>query len=54
MFYAALVLLYLAVFAFLIWRIITRAKPNVPPTERFVCPHCNETHCDCYKGNHSP
>lgn len=49
MFNFILILLFVAVFVFLGWRILTTRQPAEPPMDQFVCPHCNESHCDCHQ-----
>ena len=51
MFYFILIVLFVAVFLFLGWRIFTSRQPVEPPMDQFVCPQCNELHCDCHKRN---
>jgi hypothetical protein len=49
-FYLMLILLFIAVFAFLGWRIISVRQPVKPSTDnQFACPRCNEQHCDCQR-----
>ena len=51
MIYFILILLFIAVFVFLTWRILTSVKPGTDSEapEKFVCPVCNEHHCECHK-----
>ncbi len=50
MFLSVLILLFVIVFAFLAWRIVARQIAAHPgPDETYICPHCNEMHCDCRK-----
>lgn len=50
MLYVVLVLLFIFVFVFLGWR-IWAAQPSPKPmkADTYVCPRCNENHCDCHK-----
>ena len=50
MFFSVLIILFVIVFGFLAWRIVARqiaARPR--PDETYICPRCNEIHCDCRK-----
>jgi hypothetical protein len=48
MFWLVLVVLFLAVFGFLAWIIISRnASAASRSDETYICPDCNEYHCDC-------
>lgn len=50
LFFFALILLFVAVFGFIAWRIMARqAATAARPDTAYVCPKCNETHCDCRK-----
>lgn len=42
--------LFIAVFAFIAWRIIASAPANrTTRQDGYSCPICNEQHCDCHK-----
>jgi hypothetical protein len=48
--YFILIVLFIAVFVFVIWRIFSAKPPSQPaPRETYVCPVCNENHCECHK-----
>ena len=47
--YLILGLLFVAVFVFIAWRVIAGAPGNRSSRDAYVCPHCNEQHCDCHK-----
>ena len=50
-----LVLIFIAVFGFLAWRIIAGKVPQRrPEPDVYVCPICNETHCECEKESQPP
>ena len=50
--YTLLVVLFLAVFGFLAWRIVIGQVRAVPSSDDlFICPICNEQHCECHKKN---
>jgi len=50
MLYLILILLFICVFIFLGWRIWSSQMPPKPvKLETYVCPHCNEKHCECHK-----
>jgi hypothetical protein len=52
MLYLILIFLFICVFVFLGWRIWTAQVPPKPvKLETYVCPHCNEKHCECHKQN---
>ncbi len=54
MFYTILFLLFLAVFALIGWRILARRRPAEPTDPvTYICPHCGENICDCYKEDHT-
>ncbi len=45
-----LIVLFLIVFCFIAWRIMVRqASEAVMPDDTYICPRCNEHHCDCRK-----
>lgn len=47
-----LIMLFIAVFVFLAWRIVNSGLPAKAATpERYVCPVCNENHCECHRRN---
>ena len=48
-FYVILVLLFIAVFIILGWRILTVKRTKDSKPSMHICPHCNERDCDCYK-----
>ncbi len=51
-FYIILIVLFLSVFGFLAWRIVMNQATSTPPSDdMFVCPVCNEKHCECHKKN---
>ena len=48
--YVLLIILFIAVFGWLAWRIVMRSVPTSPrPEATYVCPVCNEEHCSCHK-----
>lgn len=52
MHYLVLVVFFIAVFAFLAWRIlkVPRHQPSEPSRrESYVCPVCNQRDCECHK-----
>jgi hypothetical protein len=51
MFYLILIIIFIAVFAFLFWRIIMGNRPQQPEdaADTYVCPVCNENECECHK-----
>ena len=51
MFYLILIVLFIAVFAFIFWRVIRgqAEKKAHPPIATYVCPQCNESDCECQK-----
>ncbi|MEJ2039049.1 MAG: hypothetical protein P8X55_08965 [Desulfosarcinaceae bacterium] len=52
MYYLILGVVFVAVFAFIAWRIVADAPvTKTPPDDAYICPHCNERHCDCRKNN---
>jgi hypothetical protein len=54
MLYVVLVLLFIFVFVFLGWRIwATQPSPKPVKADTYVCPRCNEKHCDCHKEEES-
>lgn len=54
LFYIILVVLFLTVFGFLTWRIIlTQTSSTPPPDDSYICPDCNERHCECHKKDKS-
>lgn len=50
-----LVVLFVAVFGFIAWRIFAGHRLNSqappPPPVTYECPICNEVECDCHKTN---
>ncbi|MBR9981272.1 MAG: hypothetical protein KFF50_09625 [Desulfatitalea sp.] len=55
MLYLILIVLFILVFGFLGWR-IWRTQVVAPPAKvaTYVCPRCNERHCDCHKEEEKP
>lgn len=49
MIYFILVLLFIAVFAYIGWRIIAGQQTTRSDTTPYVCPHCDEINCECHK-----
>ena len=51
MFYIILIILFIAVFAFLFWRILTdrNARQSQETDATYVCPVCNESECECHQ-----
>jgi hypothetical protein len=53
MFYALLIVVFVAVFGFIAWRVVAgyrlKGQAPTPPPVTYECPVCNETECDCYK-----
>jgi len=51
MLYVILIILFVAVFAFLFWRILIGRRPQQPqePDATYICPVCNENECECHK-----
>lgn len=49
--YILLIILFLAVFAWLAWRIVMKQVPaeTPPPETSYICPVCNDEHCSCHK-----
>jgi hypothetical protein len=49
--YLILILLFIAVFGFLTWRIVrgVGTSSDTAAPERYVCPVCNERDCQCHK-----
>jgi hypothetical protein len=47
--YFILIVLFALVFAYLGWRILMTSGSAPPPTDAFVCPHCNRKDCICHK-----
>jgi hypothetical protein len=50
--YSLLIVLFVAVFGFLAWRIVM-GQPRVASSsdDLFICPICNEQHCECHRKN---
>jgi hypothetical protein len=50
--YFFLGVLFVAVFGLLAWRIVMSQARVAPPShDQFICPICNEQHCECHKKN---
>ena len=50
--YTLLSVLFVAVFGFLAWRIVMRQAGVTPSSDDlFICPICNEQHCECQRKN---
>ena len=55
MIYFLLISLFIAVFVFIAWRLLTFARPETAPEpeseppETYVCPVCDDQQCDCHK-----
>lgn len=51
MFYLLLILLFIAVFVFLTWRMFKAQPPPSQATRReaYICPVCNRKDCECHK-----
>jgi hypothetical protein len=50
--YTLLGVLFVAVFGFLVWRIVMSQDRAAPSSDDlFICPICNEQHCECHKKN---
>jgi hypothetical protein len=55
MFYLLLIVLFILVFAFLLWRILTVSRPEPPaPIETYVCPVCGHDECECHRIDGEP
>lgn len=49
MFYFILIVLFILVFGFLGWRILTQSQGAPVADDAYECPHCNEQDCVCHK-----
>jgi hypothetical protein len=49
MLYILLAIGFVAVFVFILWRVMAMQAGRRLPQERFVCPRCNERDCICHK-----
>jgi hypothetical protein len=51
MLYVILIIVFIAVFAFLFWRILVgrNLQHSQESDATYVCPVCNENECECHK-----